>query len=203
MPTNSEQDTQESAETNNNSRFSGITLDLRTIIIGVIVTAVGTIIANYVGDLGILKRYEAYENSDYGIQLEHPKPWQIQENLGSLQPEIDIIAPLEGDTDNFQERVTVAIENLSQPLSIKEYASQATVQIESSNTILQPAKTINFASKEGREIIYQEKEGNKKRREVWMIKNQKVYIATYTAETDKFDKFASQADKIIQSIEVQ
>lgn len=203
MPNNSEQDTQESAETNNNSLFSGLTLDLRTIIIGVIVTVVGTVIANYVGDLGILKRYIAYENSDYGIQLEHPKRWEIQENLGGLQPEIDFVAPLEGDADNFQERVTIGIENLSKPLSIKEYASKITAQIEASNTIIEPARTINFASKEGREIIYQEKDGNKKRREVWMIKNKQAYIATYTAETDKFNKFAQQADKIIQSIKIK
>ena len=35
--------------------------------------------------------------------------------------------------------------------------------------------------------------------EVWTIKKQKVYIATYTAEAGKYDR---QAEKIIQSLTI-
>ena len=199
MSNNPDQDSQETGK----SLFSGINIDLRTIFIGIIVTAVGTIIANYVIQENLLKRYIPYENSDYGIKLEHPKKWSIQEKLDSLYPEINFVSPQENDADGFQEKVTVAIENLSQPLSINEYAEQATAEIEVANTIVESAQITTFANKEGRKIVYQEKDGNKKRMEVWMIKNQKVYIATYTAEEDKFNKFAKQADKIIQSVKIQ
>lgn len=200
MPTNSNQNNQ---KTPKKSRFLGIAIGLREILILATATAIGTVIASYVIQENLLKRYVSYENSDYGIKLEHPKKWTIQEKLDSWQPEVKFISPKENDTDNFQEKVTVAIENLSQPLSIKEYVAKTTAQIEVDNTIIESGKKTNFANKEGREIIYQEKNGNKKRREVWMIKNQKVYIATYTAEEEKFDKFAKQADKIIQSVKIE
>lgn len=167
------------------------------------VAAVGGIIASYVIQENLLKRYVSYENPNYGIKLEHPKKWAIQEKLDSWQPEVNFVSPKENDADNFQEKVTVAIENLSQPLSIKEYAAKATAQIEVSNTIVESAQETIFANKKGRKIVYQEKDGNKKRMEVWMIKNQKVYIATYTAEEEKFDKFSKQADKIIQSVKIE
>ena len=38
--------------------------------------------------------------------------------------------------------------------------------------------------------------------EVWTIKKQKVYIATYTAEAGKYDKYDKQAEKIIQSVAI-
>ena len=203
MPSNPNQDSQQTGETTEKSLFSKIASNLNAIISGVFIAAVGGIIVNYVIQENFLKRYESYENSNYGIKLEHPKKWSIQEKVDSLHPEVNFISPQETDADNFQEKVTVAIENLSQPLSIKEYAAKATAQIELANTIIESAEKINFANKEGREIIYQEKDGNKKRREVWMIKNQKVYIATYTAEEEKFDKFAKQADKIIKSVNIK
>lgn len=203
MPSNPDQDSQQTGETTEKSLFSKIASNLNVIIIEVFIAAVGAIIAGYVIQENFLKRYVSYENSNYGIKLEHPKKWSIQEKLDSLHPEVNFISPQETDADNFQERVTVAIENLSQPLSIKEYAAKATAQIEIANTIIESAKQTNFANKEGREIIYQEKNGNKKRREVWMIKNQQVYIATYTAEEEKFDKFAKQADKIIKSVNIK
>jgi serine/threonine protein kinase len=37
---------------------------------------------------------------------------------------------------------------------------------------------------------------------VQILNNQKAYIATYTAEPDKFDKFGKQAEKIIESIRI-
>lgn len=200
MPTNPDQET---GETTEKSLFSQIHVGLKEIIGGVFVAAVGGIIASYVIQEDLLKRYVFYENSNHGIKLEHPKKWTIQEKLDSWQPEVNFVSPKENDADNFQEKVTVAIENLSQPLSIKEYAAKVTAQIEVDHTIIESAKKTNFANKEGREIIYQEKNGNKKRREVWMIKNQKVYIATYTAEEEKFDKFAKQANKIIQSVKIE
>lgn len=74
-------------------------------------------------------------------------------------------------------------------------------EIKKSNTIIEQPEDITFANREGRKIIYTGQDGMK-RMEVWTIKNQKAYIATYTAEPDKFDKFGKQAEKIIESIRI-
>ena len=195
-----EDDTEKTEEKRQNMPFSRTTLDLGPVI-AAIVTALVAIFLAFGTDI-FKRKYVAYENSDYGIELEHPENWSIQEEEDFLKPGIIFLSPQENDADEFQEKVTVSIENLPQPLSLNEYTQQATKQIEGSNEIIEPAKATTFANKEGRKIIYQEKNGNKKRMEVWMLNKQKAYIATYTAEVDKFDKFLKQADKIVQSITI-
>ena len=96
----------------------------------------------------------------------------------------------------------LSIEQLAIPLSLNEYTEQAVQEIASSNSILEPPKNISFANREGRKIIYQDLD-EMKRLEVWTLKNQKAYIITYTAEADKFQKFAEQAEKIIHSLEIK
>lgn len=97
----------------------------------------------------------------------------------------------------------ISVEQLSSILSLKEYTEQATREIESSNSIIEQPKNITLANGKGIKVIYQEKDEMKlKYMQVWIIKNQKAYIATYTAEADKFNKFFKQADKIIQSFTI-
>ena len=165
--------------------------------------AVGTAIAAAVGIfLGNTEEYVVYENAEHGIELEHPEAWSIKEEWMTLQPGVTFLAPLENNADNFRENITVSIENLTQPLSLNEYTEQALAQIESSNTIVEQPIETTFANREARKIVYQEQDGDKKRLEVWMIKNQKAYIATYTAEEEKFDRFAKQAERIIESMTI-
>ena len=162
----------------------------------------GTIAIATVGTLFLsnTEEYVPYENAEYGIDLERPETWSVREEWMTLQPGVTFLAPLENNTDNFRENITVSIEELAQPLSLNEYTEQAIAQIEDSNTIIEQPTETTFANREARKIVYHEKGGNKQRLEVWMIKNQMVYIATYTAETEKFNKFAKQADEIIQSV---
>lgn len=146
-------------------------------------------------------RYVTYDNPNYGIELERPKNWSIQEEDDLFEPGFMLLAPEENNQDNFRERVKVSVENLSKPLSTNEYAEKTLREIKKSNTIIEQPQDITFANREGRKIIYTGQDGMK-RMEVWTIKNQKAYIATYTAEPDQFDKFSKQAKKIIESIEI-
>jgi eukaryotic-like serine/threonine-protein kinase len=163
----------------------------------------GTIIVATAGILYLsnTEKYVAYENSDYGIKLERPENWSIQEENDFLYSGVILIAPQENSEDNFREEVKILVENLAKPLSLDEYTDQAVREIKSSNTIIEQPQNITFANREGRKVIYQGQDGMK-HLEVWTLKNQKAYTATYTAEVDKFDKFAKQADTIIQSLTI-
>ena len=157
-------------------------------------TVVGSLL---IGDREI---YTVYTNAEYAIALERPENWSVRENWNSYpEPGVTFLSPLASDRDSFQERVTVSVEELAQPLSLNEYTELATAQIDDSNTILEPATATTFANKEARKIVYQTQDGSKKLMEVWTIKNRQVYIAIYTAEANKFDKYSKQAEKIIQS----
>jgi len=164
----------------------------------------GTIALGIVGfSFASADKYTTYNNAENNLTIEHPEQWQVQENWRTFQqPGVDFIAPLESDRDEFRERVTITVEKLSKPLSLNEYTAQATNQIETNNEIIEPATSITFANKEGRKVIYQERSGSKKRLEFWTIKNQKAYIATYSAEAEKFDKYLKKAEKAIKTIAI-
>ncbi|MGK7893960.1 MAG: hypothetical protein AB4372_10140 [Xenococcus sp. (in: cyanobacteria)] len=184
---------------NNNQLWTCITLCLGITIISITATF---IIVKTVGKTFRAKNYTSYENFTYGIVVERPKHWSIQEENSFLNPEIIFLSPKENNTDTFREQVKLYIEKLAIPLSLNEYTELAVQKIVSSNSIIEPPKNISFANQEGRKVIYQDPD-EMKRLEVWTIKNQKAYIITYTAEADKFQKFAEQAETIIQSLEIK
>jgi eukaryotic-like serine/threonine-protein kinase len=168
-----------------------------------VVVSLGTITAVIIGIAigNTEEKYVAYSDPNYGVELEIPQDWVIQKEDDFLKPGIIFLSSEENSTDDFQERVKVAVENLSSPLSLNEYTQQAVREIETSNSIIEPPQDITIANRPGKTIIYQGKDGMR-RLEVWTLKNQKAYIATYTAEADKFDKFLTRADKIIKSISI-
>ena len=170
-----------------------------------LIAGLGAIGLAVIGGLSIgnSETYTAYNNAEYAIALERPENWSVREHWNSFtEPGVTFLSPLANQKDSFQERVTVSVENLTQPLSLNEYTDLATAQIENSNTILEPATPTTFANKEARKVTYQTNDGSKKLMEVWTIKNQKVYIAIYTAEANKFDRYDKQAEKIIKSLAI-
>lgn len=164
----------------------------------------GTVILGIVGFSFIPKeKYATYNNNQHEITIEHPEHWAVQEDWNTFQEKgVKFLSPLENNNDEFQEKITVAIEDLAQPLSLQQYNNQATKQIVTYNTIVQPPTTTTFANKQGTKIIYQAKARNIKHLEYWTIKNQKAYITTYSAEVDKFDKYLKQAEKAIASMAI-
>ena len=191
----SDLNTQQTKKKSNNQQFLWLTLGLGATIVGI--AAIFLVSENI-----FTEKYVSYENSDYGIEVEHPQKWSIQEEDDFVNPGIIFLSPEENNADNFQEKVKLSVEKLSTPLSLNEYTEQAVREIESSNSIIEQPKKITLANREGRKVIYQGKDG-RKRLEVWTIKNQKAYIVTYTAEPDKFKKFSKQSDTIIQSLEIK
>jgi eukaryotic-like serine/threonine-protein kinase len=161
----------------------------------------GTIAIAAIGILSLStkQQYVAYENSRYGVKLERPENWSLQEEDDFLKPGVILLAPQENNQDKFRETVKISVENLSTPLSLNEYTKQSIREIKKSNTIIEQPQDITFANREGIKVIYQGQDGMKKM-EVWMIKNKKAYIATYTAEANKFNKYAKSAETIIQSL---
>lgn len=164
----------------------------------------GTIILGIVGFSFIpQEKYATYSNEQFNIAIAYPDSWAVQEDWHNFQDKgVKFLSPLENNNDKFQERITIAIEDLSTPLSLREYNNLAIQQIENNNTVIESATSTTFVNKQGTKIIYQQKDGNKKRLEYWTIKNQKAYIATYSAETDKFDKYFKQAEKAIASLAI-
>lgn len=86
-------------------------------------------------------------------------------------------------------------------MSLNEYTQQAIAEIENYDSIIEQPEDIILANRQGIKVVYEGNDG-KKRMEVWMIKNKNIYIITYTAEEDKYNKFLEKAEKIISSFEI-
>lgn len=194
-----ESDLQPIEQESNNLLLRCLSLGLGCTIIGI--TSCFIIVKTIVNILNT-KSYKTYENFTYGITVERPKNWSIQEEDDFVNPGIIFISPEENSTDNFREQVKLSIKQLSIPLSLNEYTEQAIQEIASSNSIIEPPKNISIANREGRRVIYQNA-NEIKRLEAWTVKNQKAYIVTYTSEADKFQKFAEHAETIISSLEIK
>ena len=146
------------------------------------------------------EKYVDYSKAEYGLKVELPEDWSIQENWMSLQPQVSFISP--PGNDSVREEVIISIEDLATPLSLNQYTKQSVAEIELYNNIITPVQSTTFANKEGRKIVYQAKDSDRQQMQVWTIKNQKAYIATYIAETDSFDRHKKQAEKIIETLAV-
>ena len=148
-----------------------------------------------------------YENED--VRVDYPQTWERTYNSNFLSNTVSFTSPKENDRDKFQERVTVAVQNSSRPLSLTEYTKQAVMQIENlSNFILVPPQPTRLARTMGKSVVYQgiyqeeDDEMQVKHYEVWTVNYQKIYTIVYTAQPDEFDKFMPAVEKIIESLEI-
>jgi eukaryotic-like serine/threonine-protein kinase len=170
-----------------------------------ILSAIAIAVCLYISSLQT-EKYLTYENKY--IKIDYPVGWLRESNSSFFDTSVVFIvftSPKENESDKFQERVAIIVEESSQPLSLKQYSQQAVSQIENlSNFILSPPKPIILGHSDGKSVIYQGMDQNQKvmRQEVWTVNYQLIYRIIYTAEPEKFSKFLPQAEKMIESLEI-
>ncbi len=145
-----------------------------------------------------------YADSEVKIEIEYPQNWQRQDLKNPITGEwVKFLSPKQTNTDNFQEQVTIRIENFTGTLEdyknefIKEIQSSADSQIINSNTT-------TLAYRPAYQLIYTVKheENNLKNLQVWTLQGEKAYIITYTGTQADYDKFVQIAEQMIQSFKI-
>ena len=147
--------------------------------------------------------YATYENER--IKIDYPKDWSRENTSNFLSNTVVFTSPKESESDNFQERIAVIVEESAQPISLKQYSERAVAQIENlNNFIISPPRPTTLGSSDGKYVLYRGMDRNIKvqRREVWTVNYKQIYTVIYTAEPEKFDKFLPQAKKAIESLEI-
>ncbi|NMG09004.1 serine/threonine-protein kinase [Brasilonema sp. UFV-L1] len=151
--------------------------------------------------------FSTYENPSYGIKIKYPQSWKMQQ-IGD---------PLTGDVVKFWSistssskkmtaEVNINIENLKEPTSLAEYTNSSVNEITQflTNARILDSYSTKLSNLPAHEVIYSGKEEgfNIKRMAVWTLKNNKVYIITYTAEESQYEKFLKIAHIMINSLEI-
>ncbi len=148
-----------------------------------------------------------YENTEYQIKIKYPESWQLQIKdiyVAGVTELATIISPKQNDTDRFQEKINIDIEEFSGTL-----AESKQMFIDEIKNTLPDAQIINTSSttlafKQANQIIYTGKDGDLelKNLQVWTLKGNKAYVITYTAAIDDYEQFINIANEMINSFEI-
>ena len=149
--------------------------------------------------------FSTYENIDYGIKIEYPKNWTVDE-VTEPPVVVQFLSPREGIGDTFQENVTIAYEELPQPMTLQEYTESSINLLRGLFTefnLIEQSDT-TLAGNPAQEILYTGKmEGTDlKCMQVITLKDDKVYILTYTAFPTTYPRYLQAVQTMTESFEI-
>ncbi len=151
-----------------------------------------------------------YTNTAFNLTVQYPPTWGVMELKTNPMTEVQrsspvavILSPLENESDKFQEKMLIGVQNLLPSRitlqdytksNLNSYRNQSDIKIlESSPTTLggQPAHRIVYTDDSVK--------GNKlKNIQVWtVINNSKAYVITFASEDSKFADYLLEAINIL------
>ena len=146
-----------------------------------------------------------YENSGQDFTINYPDTWSSQNRDDFFTKMVVFFSPLEDDSDQFKEKVSVSIEDIAENTSLKQYTEQALEEIKRlSDPDVKKAQTISFGEDEGRQIVFTGLENGHfvQRMQTWSIKDKQAYIITYTAKPESYDQYLPTVEKMIESFKM-
>lgn len=148
-------------------------------------------------------KFVEYQNKNYGIKIDRPENWKVEEINDVFEKGVVFKSPLENKDDKFQEKVSIIVQDLSSnPQSLAEYTKDNIKYIkQNANPDELEESETDLANRSADRVVYSYRDGEDefKRMQVWNLKNNRAYVVTYTAEEDKFDRFLKNVEKIIDS----
>jgi serine/threonine-protein kinase len=144
-------------------------------------------------------KLESYQDPAKAMQIKHPTTWTTQENvMGSTAV---FLSPRENAQDFFQENINIISFDLA--MTLDQYTAYAENQIKQSITdarIIESSPT-TLAGLPAHKLVFTGRQGqnNLKWMQVWTIKNNKVYLLTYTAEEGNYNAYLPTAQEIMAS----
>ena len=145
-----------------------------------------------------------YENSTHGIKIMYPQEWEKLENY--MGTTVLFRSPLENSSDTFQENVNIAYETVTSSMTLKDYTDLSIDQIK--NTFegieLIESNSANLAGVPAKRVVFKGKQYgyDLKWLQFYLLKGNKAYMITYTAEENKFDKYMSTVQTMVNTFEI-
>jgi eukaryotic-like serine/threonine-protein kinase len=145
-----------------------------------------------------------YENPTYRIRIQYPSDW---EKLEFSQRNIVVIfrSPRENSSDTKLENLLIQVGNLpSQNIPLDEIVraninklKQSLIDFE----LIELNATTLSGNNPAHKVVYTNREGEDelKTMQVVSIKEDKVYLITYTAEASRYDRYLPTIQKMIDS----
>ncbi|MFN6561130.1 MAG: protein kinase domain-containing protein [Nostoc sp. ChiSLP01] len=151
---------------------------------------------------------ENYNNAVYGIAIKYPANWEYTGTPDRITGNVvKFISPKESATDTYLENVNLIIQDLPEERrELEQFTKFYLDEIQQSdpNTKILEQGNTQLTNRPAYQVTYTlEEEGIKiQRLQVWMVKNNKAYIMTYTADVAQYSKYLQTAQAMINSLEI-
>lgn len=151
-------------------------------------------------------RILTYQNNNYGITMSYPSNWELQEDLDnplSYATTLAKFVPKPNEQSSPTVELTISVTNLQSPISFEQYTDTHISQMIDffpDFKIQDSDPEITLDSSRTHRIIYTGKNIENIKiqgMQMWLIKNQKSYIISYTAVADKYDDFVKTVEEIM------
>jgi len=144
--------------------------------------------------------YETFETNDFSIH--YPAGWSVGDKKAGVLAYF--LSPLESAKDEFSENINIMTQDLSEhPMTLKEYTDLSLKQIQTLATHgkLIESKTIQTANGEAQRLVYKADNGkfHLQFMQLYIVKKEKVYLITYTAETKNYKKYLPKVSDAMNS----
>jgi len=154
---------------------------------------------------GCGSKMKSYENYADRYKIQYPLDWKVQEE--AMGASVTFLSPQEGDKDKFQENVNIVIQDFGeQKVTLKEYSEAVKNEIKQilPGSQVVASGDIKLSKIPGQKMIttVQAPEMKLKMLQSWMIKGNKVYMITFTAEESQYALLEKTVDKILQSFKI-
>jgi serine/threonine-protein kinase len=154
------------------------------------------------------KDFLTYENTSYNFKIKYPKSWQKQDIDDPITGEITaFVSENETNSDLFQERVIITIENLStNTKNLEDYKEEIIDKLskqKKSGLTIEEERSTKLSNRPAHKVVYsrQDNQIDMQQMEVFTVENERAYVITYSAERAKYSKFLATAQEIIRSFE--
>ena len=176
---------------------------LSIIVIG-IVAILGAILGAWRLTFSKPIKLDLYQNDARGFKINYPAEWSQLNRDDFIATGVMFLSTQEDDRD-FQERVSVLVENLVPNTTLAKYTAESLAEIKKlSDPSLENSQIITMGNHEGRQVVYQGEENgySVQRMQTWLVKDNLAYVITYTAAPDQYDVYLPAVKEMIESFEI-
>jgi hypothetical protein len=151
--------------------------------------------------------YAIYENSNYGVKLEYPESWALEEGKSDSDNPMELVYFYNDAEDNsFKGDFAVSIERLDRSRTMQDYVQKTVKQYQKNidGFKLDSTSWDTLGGFRAYSILYRENYNsttNLKILEVGAIRDEVVYFIEYFAFDKEFDKNFPIARKMIDSFQ--
>lgn len=152
-----------------------------------------------------------YENPSYGINVQYPKDWTASTSaIPVYNGIIGFYPPLKNLTDIPSASVSLLVTTYAPTISLDGYTKTILGALEQQGVKIDESNPNTLAGKPGHRITYsptnQETPNapvNLKVMETWTVIDNKVYLVSFNADTQKFATYLPTVQQMIDSLQIQ